>query len=58
MPSWNEYEIRLVFQNYFIQGVGYGETKEQALRVWEANLEVDYPEPLETEIIKTGEIAD
>ncbi len=54
MASWNEYEIRLVFEDYFIQGVGYGETEQQALRLFEDSIDLRIPEPLEIEIQQTA----
>lgn len=54
MSDWNEYEIRLVFTNYFIQGVAYGETKEDAFFAFEGSLDFAIPEPLETEITHTA----
>lgn len=51
--SWNEYEIRLVYENFFVQGLGYGETKSQAFRLFEAELPFHF-EPLETEIEQTA----
>jgi hypothetical protein len=54
MASWNEYGIRLAFENYFIQGVGYGETPEQALRLFEDSINLVTPEPLEIEIEQTA----
>jgi hypothetical protein len=54
LASWNEYEIRLVFENYFIQGVGYGETPEQAFRLFEDSINLITPEPLEIEIQQTA----
>ena len=54
MNSWNEYEIRLVFEGYFIQGVAYGETTEQALRLFESSMDFMTPEPLEIEIKQTA----
>jgi hypothetical protein len=58
MASWNEYTIRLVFENYFIQGVGYGETSDQALRLFEDSLNLEIPEPLEVEIQHTAIMED
>ena len=52
--SWNEYEIKIVYENFFIQGVGYGETKSQALRLFEADMPIIEVEPLEKEINQTA----
>ena len=54
MSAWNEYEIRLVFTNYFIQGVAYGETSEDALSAFEGSLDFETPDALETEITHTA----
>jgi len=54
MASWNEYTIRLVFENYFIQGVGYGVTRGQALRLFRDSIGLATPEPLEVEVIHTA----
>lgn len=52
--NWNEYEITLCFENYFVSGVGYGETKKQALRLWKASLDFDTSNPIETRITQTA----
>jgi hypothetical protein len=54
MNDWNEYEIRLVFRQYFIQGVAYGENEEQALISFESVLDFITPEPFETQITQTA----
>lgn len=54
MSNWYEYEVRLTFDRYFIQGVSYGENEKQALRGFESGIPFTLPEPLETEIRKTA----
>jgi len=56
--SWNEYEIRIVYENFFVQGVAYGETKSQALRLFEADIPIIQAEPLEKEVIQTAVMED
>ena len=52
--NWYEYEITICFDNCVVSGIGYGETKEQALRLWQDSLNFDISNPIETKVTKTA----
>jgi len=56
--TWNEYQIKLCFDDYVVSGIGYGETKQQALRLWRGNLDFDTSGIIESIVTKTAVMED